>query len=97
MHPVVLGAPGADNDDRCADSLCAGRFDHAPAVLLGQHEIEDAHVRVLVAEACEPKIALRHEERFETRGAEVLGHRLPDHLVVFDDEDCRHRHVNNGV
>jgi signal transduction histidine kinase len=97
VDAVMLGPAGADDDDRRTDPFGSRGLDHAPAVPSGQHEVEHAHVGVLVAKSCEAEIALRDQERLEARGAEVLGHRLADHLVVLDDEDRSHRQVNNGV
>jgi hypothetical protein len=51
VNAVVLGPPCGDDDDGRADALVSSLLDDAPAVDAGQHEIEDADVRPLVAQA----------------------------------------------
>ena len=96
MHPVMLRAPCADDDDRRPDPLRARGLDHAPSVLAGQHQVEHADIGLLVPETGEPELSRGHQEGLEARGGEVLGHPLADHVVVLEDEDSGHRHVNNG-
>ena len=50
VHAVVLGAAGADDEDRRADALAARLLDQRPAVEAGKHQVEHEHVRPLVAE-----------------------------------------------
>ena len=58
VHAVVLGAAGADDDDRRADALGArGLLDEAPAVEAGQHQVEHEDVGALVAQPREPVLA----------------------------------------
>src|SRR2546423_2918693 len=90
VDPVVLGAAGADDDDRRADAVAARSLDDAPAVGLRDHQVEDADVGPLVAEAREPLLALRHPERVEARRRQVPRHALADDLVVLDDEHLGH-------
>ncbi len=97
MNPVVLRASRADDNDGRSDPLGACGLDHAPPVQAGEHQVEDADVGLLVPEPPKPELPLRHEERLEARGGEVLGHPLADHLVVLEDEDTVHLPVNNGV
>src|SRR6185437_5990631 len=54
VHTVVLGAARGDDDDRRADPLRANGLDQLPAVEAGEHQGEDAGVRLLVAQAGEP-------------------------------------------
>src|SRR5688572_732963 len=56
VDAVVLGAAGADDDDRRADSLAARLLDHAPAVHARKHQVEHADVGLLVAETGEPRL-----------------------------------------
>jgi hypothetical protein len=91
VHAVVLGPAGADDDDRRADPLGPGRLDQAPAVALRQHQVEDAHVRVLVPQACEPLLPAAGDHGVEALGRQMRGHPLCDHLVVLDDQHLRHR------
>ena len=86
----MLGAAGADDDDRRADALAARRLDQLPAVRAGQHQVEHADVRPLVAQPREPGLAVRDAERVEARDREVPRHPLGDHVVVLDDQDLRH-------
>src|SRR4029079_1071176 len=51
VNAVVLGPPCGDDDDGRADALVSSLLDDAPAVDAGKHEIEDAYVRPLVAQA----------------------------------------------
>src|SRR2546421_3200385 len=90
MDPVVLGAARADDDDRRADAVAARSLDDAPAVGLRDHQVEDADVGPLVAEAREPLLALRPPERVEARRRQVPRHALADDLVVLDDEHLGH-------
>ena len=59
VHAVVLRAARADDDDRRPDPFGASRLDELPAVEPGQHEVEHAHVVLLVAQAREPCLAAR--------------------------------------
>ena len=90
MHAVVLGAAGGDDDDRRADPLVPRRLDQLPAVDAGQHQVEHADVRLLVAEPREPLRAVADRDRVEAGGAEMPRHSLRDHLVVLDDQNFRH-------
>src|SRR5581483_7568457 len=92
VDAVVLRSPCGDDDDRRRDPFRANRLDQLPAVEPGQHEIEDAGVRLLVAEAGESLFAVADPDRLEPGGGEVAGHPLGDDLVVLDDEHLRHRH-----
>ena len=91
MHPVVLGAARADDDDRRADPLAARRLDQVPAVPLGQHQVEDADVRALEAQPRQPRLAARHPERVEAGRFQAPRHALGDDLVVLDDQHLGHR------
>jgi hypothetical protein len=91
VHAVVLRPARADDDDRRADALAARRLDEPPAVDLREHEVEDADVRVLEAQAGEPLLALGDPDGVVPGGRKVPRHSLPDHLVVLDDENLRHR------
>jgi len=91
VDPVVLGAPGAHDDDRRPDPLAARLLDHLPAVEARQHEVEHAHVRVLVAQPGEARLAVRDADRVEAGGSKVARHALGDHVVILDDQDLRHR------
>ena len=90
VDPVVLGPTRADDDDRRADPLAAGLLQHLPAVEAGKHQVEDAHVGMLVAQAGETRLAVRHAHRLEAGRAQVARHALGDHVVVLDDQDLRH-------
>src|SRR5581483_4313637 len=90
VDPVVLGAAGRDDDDRGADSLGANRLDHLPAVEAGQHQVEHAGVRLLVAEPRQALVAVADPDGVEAGGAQVTGDSLGDHLVVLDDQDLGH-------
>src|SRR5439155_4318478 len=56
VHAVVLGAPGADDDDRSRDPFGSSALDDAPTVTAGEHQVEDANIRALEAEAGEPLV-----------------------------------------
>ena len=56
----------------------------------GEHEVEDADVGPLVAQACEARLAVGHPDGVETRRLEVPRHAAGDDVVVFDDQDFRH-------
>ncbi len=96
VHTVVLGAPRGDDDDRRADPLASRLLDHLPAVDARQHQVEDADVRLLVAEACEPRLAVGHADRVEAGLLEVARHAVGDHVVVLDDEHLRHHGNDDG-
>ena len=91
MDPVLLAAAGADDDDRRPDALAARDLDHLPAVEERQHQVEDADVRPLVAQARDPGFAVSDPERVEPGVGEVARHALGDELIVLDDQDLRHR------
>ena len=93
VHAVVLGAAGADRDDRRPDPLGAGLLDQAPAVEAGQHHVEHEHVGLLVAEAGEALLAARHPQRVEPGGAELAHDPLCDDVVVLDDQHLGHSPV----
>src|SRR5205823_14075515 len=76
--------------DRGADSLRTNRLDQLPAVEPGEHQIEHADVRLLVAEPGETLVSIADPDGVESRGAQVARHPLGDHLVVLDDEHLRH-------
>ena len=86
----MLGAARRDDDDRRADPLAACLLDHLPAVEAGEHQVEDADVGALVAEPCEPRLAVRDPDRVEPGRLEVPRHPLGDDVVVLDDQDLRH-------
>jgi hypothetical protein len=88
---VDLAAARADDDDRSADAFLARGLDHAPAVELGEHQVEHAHLRALVAETCERRSAVGDPDRVEPGGTHVTRHAVGDDLVVLDDQDLRHR------
>ena len=90
VHSVVLGATRGDDDDRRADPLVARLLDHAPAVDAGKHEVEDADVRALVAQAGQAGLAVGDADGIEPRRLEVSRHPTCDDVVVFDDQDFRH-------
>ena len=90
VHAVVLGAARRDDDDRRADPFVARLLDHAPAVDAGEHEVEDADVRPLVAQTSEPGLAVRDPHGVEPSRLEVPRHPASDDVVVFDDQDFRH-------
>ncbi len=56
----------------------------------GQHQVEDAGIRLLVAEPREPLVAVTDPDRVEAGRAEMARHALRDHLVVLDDQHLRH-------
>ncbi len=91
VDAVVLGAAGADDDDRRADPLAARLLDHLPPVEPRQHQVEHADVGLLVAEAGEPGLAVRDADGVEAGHRQVPGHALGDDVVVLDDQDLRHR------
>src|SRR5262245_45480359 len=76
VHPIVLGSSRTVDDDRRADALATGGLDHPPAVLYGQHQVEDADVERLVAKACEGDVPARDRHGIEAGRREVLGHAL---------------------
>ena len=90
VDPVVLGAAGADDDDRRADPLAARLLDHAPAVDAGEHQVEHADVRLLVAEPGQPGLPVRDADGIEPGSGQVTGHPLGDDVVVLDDQHFRH-------
>ena len=91
VYAVVLGAAGADDEDRRADALAARGLDQPPAVDAGQHQVEDADVGVLVAEPREPDLPRADGDGIEARRAQVVGHSAGDDLVVLDDQDLCHQ------
>ena len=90
VHAVVLGAASGDDDDRRADPFGAGRLDQLPAVELRQHEVEDADVRVLEAQARQAELAPPDDDRVESGRPEVPRHPIGDHVVVLDDQHACH-------
>ena len=90
VDAVVLGAAGADDDDRRADPFSARMLDHLPPVEPGQHQVEHADVRLLVAEAGEPGLAVRDADGVEAGHGQVPGHALGDDVVVLDDQHLHH-------
>jgi choline dehydrogenase-like flavoprotein len=90
VDPVVLGAARADDDDRRADALGSRALDDAPAVALRQHQVEHAGIGCLIAESGETLLALRHPPRVESRGPEMVDHRLRHDRVVLDDQHLGH-------
>ena len=90
VDAVVLRAARADDDDRRPDALGPRALDHAPAVALRQHQVEDDDVGRLVAERGQALLALRRPPGLVPGGGEVVDHRLGDDLVVFDDQDLGH-------
>jgi hypothetical protein len=70
--------------------LAACRCQQLPAVETRQHQVEHAHVRMLVAQPCEARLAPRDDESVESARAQVERHRLRDHVVVLDDQHLRH-------
>src|ERR1700722_7404538 len=90
MDTVVLGPARGDDDDRRTDPLRARGLDQLPAVELGQHEIEDADVRILEAQPGEPDLAAPDDDRVEAGRREVARHPVGDHRVVLDDQDLGH-------
>jgi hypothetical protein len=93
----MLGAARAHDDDRGADSLGPRGLDDPPAVHAGQHEVEHADVRLLVAKAREPCLALVHPQRIEPGGVQVARHSARDHVVVLDDENLRHVSADDAL
>jgi hypothetical protein len=96
VHPVVLGTACADDDYGRADPFGARRLDHPPAVDAGQHEVEHADVRLLVPQPCEPGLPLVDPERIEPGSVQMARHPSRDHVVVLDDENLRHGHLNHA-
>ena len=86
----MLGAPRRDDDDRRPDALGARRLDQLPAVELGQHQVEDADIRVLVAQPGETELAATDHHGVEPGGAQMAGDAVGDHVVVLDDQHPRH-------
>ena len=84
---VVLGAPGAEHDDRDDAALAPELLHYGEAIQFGQHDVQDQQVELGAlrrAEAALPvglqldHVALRLEVQLEAEG---------DAVVVFDDED----------
>ncbi len=73
-----------------ADPLRARLLDDAPAVDPGEHEVEDADVGPLVAQAGQPGLAVGYAYRVEAGRLEVARHPAGDDVVVLDDQDLRH-------
>ena len=90
MHAVVLGAAGRDDDDRCGDALRARLLDHAPAVTLGKHQVEDDDIGAFESKSRQTLLALADDDGIEPRGGEMARHALSDDAVVFDDQDFGH-------
>ena len=65
VDAVVLGAARTHDDDRRADPLLARRLEQPPAVEAGEHQVEHAHVGMLVAQPREARLALVHPDRVE--------------------------------
>jgi hypothetical protein len=93
MNPVVLGAARRHDDDRRPDPLAAGVLDQLPAVGPREHQVDDADVGPLEAQAGETGGAVLHPDRVETGRGEMVRHAVGDHGVVFDDQDLRHTRV----
>jgi hypothetical protein len=91
VHPVLLAAAGADDDDRGADALGPGGLDQLPAVEERHHQVEDADVGALETESRQPRLAVAHPQRVEPGLREMRGHAFGDQLVVLDDQDPWHR------
>ena len=51
-----------------------------------QHQVEHADVGLLVAEAGQAGLAVRHADRVEPGGGEVARHPLGDDVVILDDQ-----------
>jgi len=90
VHAVVLRPPRRDDHDRRADPFRPGRLDQLPPVELREHEVENADIRVLEAEAGEPELAAAHDDRVEPGSGQVPGHAVCDDAVVLDDQDPGH-------
>ena len=90
VHAVVLGPARGDDDDRRADPLGARRLDQLPPVELGEHQVEHADVRILVAEAREAELTAADDDRVEPGRNQVACHPVRDHVVVLDDQDLGH-------
>src|SRR5206468_12812805 len=88
---VLLAPASADDDDRRADSLAPRGLDQRPPVELRKHQVEDAHVWLLVAKTLEAGPAARDPVGLETRGAKVTRHPVGDDLVVLDNQNPGHR------
>ena len=90
VHAVVLGATGRDHDDRRADTLVPCRLDQFPAVDARKHQVEHAHVGLLVAKPRKTLGAIADGNRVEAGCAEVSRHSLGDYLVILDDQNLGH-------
>src|SRR4051794_39572254 len=90
VDAVVLGAAGADDDDRRADPLCARGLDEAPAVEPGEHQIEHHDVWRLVAQSRQANLASADGDRVEAGPRQVLRHRRGDHVIVLHDQNLGH-------
>src|SRR5918996_826154 len=76
VDTVVLGAAGADDEDRGADALGAGLLDQAPAVEAREHQVEYQHIGALVSEAGEPDVTAADANRIQPGRGEMLRHPL---------------------
>jgi signal transduction histidine kinase len=98
VHAVVLGPAGGHDDDRRPNPFGARSLDQLPAVELRQHQVEDADIRVLEAQARQPELTAADDDRVEAGSHEMSGHAVGDHIVVLDDQDLGHvRTIDTGM
>jgi hypothetical protein len=86
MHLVVLGAPGRDDHDRRLDPLAAQRLGDPPAVHSWQHQIDDGHIRALVAQLSHRPLAILGDLDVHPGAPQMGRHRVGDHPVVLGDQ-----------
>jgi hypothetical protein len=68
-------------------------LDDVPAVAPREHQVEDAHVRLLEAEPRQALVALSDDDGIESGGGQMPGHSVGDHRIVLDDQDLGHTRV----
>jgi hypothetical protein len=90
VHLVVLGAAGADHDDRDRGALRPQRLRDPPPVLAGEHEIDHRDVRALEPQLAQCRVAVVGPLDVHARPAQMGGHGVRDDAVVLRDEHPWH-------
>jgi hypothetical protein len=97
VDAVVLAAARGDDEDGRPDPLGPDRLDQLPAVELREHEVEDADVRVVVAQPAHGEAPVADDGDVVSGVPEVVGHPFCDQLVVLDDQHFGHVSEYSGA
>jgi hypothetical protein len=96
-HPVLHGVLGREEQDGQLLELRPQAAQHLETVHAGEHDVEDHHVRGVLASGAQCRETVVGARHLPALVAQRGGEQLGEDLLVVDDEDAHGRRSRRGV